>query len=227
MNESERAEKSRELAQLRERVAALEAELNLASVAHWQATEYYGAYHATSGLMLGIFGAVASLLFNVIGSMLVKPDQNPLRLIQVYLTFPLGEKAFQPEGSSALTLAVGCCLYIGTGMLLGIPFQMIMARYRPRSSLVSRLLLGTVVGLLLWAVNFYLILSWLQPLLFGGDWITNPKYLPPWIGAATHLVFAWTMAILYPWGAYQPYRRQTDLPANSPGQSTTNRATMN
>ncbi|MFM2096296.1 MAG: hypothetical protein RIS70_3420, partial [Planctomycetota bacterium] len=27
---------------------------------------------------------------------------------------------------------------------------------------------------------------------------------------ATHLVFGWTMAIVYPWGLYQPYRLQTE-----------------
>ena len=95
-------------------------------------------------------------------------------------------------------------------MVLGVPFQVIMARALPRGTMLQRLCLATVLGLLLWAVNFYLILSWLQRLLFHGDWITDPAYLPPWVGAATHVVFAWTMVLLSPWGQYEPYRRQTE-----------------
>ena len=44
----------------------------------------------------------------------------------------------------------------------------------------------------------YAILAWLQPLLFGGRWIVDPARLPWWVAAATHLVFGWTIAILYP-----------------------------
>ena len=81
-----------ELATLQDRVARLEAELATAEgPAQWPPRGYYTAYYATAGFALGIFGAMASLLFNVVGSLLV--GQNPLRLIQVYLTFPLGERA--------------------------------------------------------------------------------------------------------------------------------------
>ena len=46
--------------------------------------------------------------------------------------------------------------------------------------------------------------------MIGGDpgnWITNPSYLPWWVAAATHLVFGWTIALLYPLGEYTPYRK--------------------
>ena len=202
-------EKLAELNELRRRVAELEAELAGKRPDHWQADSYYGLYHATAGLMLGMFGAAVSLLFNIVGAV-ATGMVHPLRLIQVYLTFPLGEQALAPDFSSGIALAIGCCLYVGTGMVLGVPFQMIMAAYCPRGTLWQRLGVATIVGLLLWAINFYLVLSWLQPLLFNGNWITDPEILPPWVGAATHLVFAWTMAVLYPWGAYVPYRRQSE-----------------
>ena len=56
--------------------------------------------------------------------------KNPLELIRVYLTFPLGESALrlteQPGGhyvlGDGMILAFGCCLYLFTGMLLGVPF---------------------------------------------------------------------------------------------------------
>lgn len=197
-------ERRERLQKLRDEVAELEREIGDASDT-WQPkpSDYYGMYHATSGLVLGMAGAVASLLFNVIGSLAV--GQHPLRIIQVYLTFPLGEQAITEEFSTGIALAIGCCLYIGTGMLLGVLFQMAFARFTPNATLINRLLFATLLGLVVWGVNFYLILSWLQPRLFGGNWIV--EQVPPWVGAATHLVFAWTMAWLYPWGKFEPYRR--------------------
>ena len=57
------------------------------------------------------------------------------------------------SGNTGIALAIGCCLYLATGMLLGVPFQVAMARFLPNDKLVSRLLLGTLLGLLLWAFN--------------------------------------------------------------------------
>jgi len=208
MDSETRQNKTRELEELRKRVQQLETDLE-AAPEHWQATEYYATYHATTGFFLGGIAALASLLFNVVGASLF--EKHPLRLIQVYLTFPLGEKALGDEFNSGIGLAVGCCLYIGTGMVLGIPFQMVLAKFVPNAKLGQRLAVATVLGLALWLINFYGILSWLQPMLFGGNWIVDPKLLPPWVAALTHVVFAWTMALLYPWGAYQPYRPQTEV----------------
>lgn len=198
----------RRVEQLRSELSSLERELQEAP-SHWQAPDYYAAYHATAGFLLGMIGAAASLLFNVIGSAVA--GQHPLRIIQVYLTFPLGEKALSPQFDSGVVLAIGCCLYLATGMLLGIPFHMIMVRLLPNSTLLARLLAATGLGLAIWGINFYAILSWLQPLLFGGMWIVDPGILPWWVGASTHLVFAWTMAIVFPWGLYTPYHRQTEF----------------
>lgn len=198
--------KKKRISELRAEALQLEQELSSEpSTWHPAESHYYGMYHATSGLVLGSVGAVASLLFNVVGSLAI--GQHPLELIRVYLTFPLGEKAFEVE--TGMTLAIGCCLYIGTGMLFGIVFQMMIARIAPNGSLMTRLGLATVLGVTLWLVNFYLILDWLQPLLIGGNWIVDPDILPPWVGVATHLVFAWTMACLFPYGKHEPYRRQT------------------
>jgi hypothetical protein len=192
-----------ELSSLRDRVAQLESELAAAEAkANWPPRAYYTAYYATAGFALGIFGAMASLLFNVVGSLLV--GQHPLRLIQVYLTFPLGERALDPQFDSPLALAVGCCLYLATGMLLGIPFHLALARWTPNASLARRLALVSALAIVVWLVNFYGILSWLQPLLFGGNWIV--QQIPPWVAALTHLVFGWTMAVVYPLGAFVPYR---------------------
>jgi hypothetical protein len=55
-------------------------------------------------------------------------------------------------------------------------------------------------------VNFYLVLSWLQPLLLGGDWIV--VMIPWWVGALTHLAFVWTIFLGENFaGRFQPYAR--------------------
>jgi hypothetical protein len=203
MASDELVAKQRELTDLRTRLNELERELH-AAPPHWQASEFYIAYYATTGFLLGIFGAMASLMFNVIGSAFFQ--QHPLRLIQVYLTFPLGERALTLN--DGLTLTIGCCLYLGTGMLLGAPFHVLLARFTNGKPFLVRAMGASLLAISMWIGHFYLILSWLQPLLFGGNWIV--EQVPWWVGAATHLVYGWTMAIVYPLGTYVPYRRQTE-----------------
>jgi hypothetical protein len=146
-------------------------------------------------------GATTSLLLNVVGSVLV--GQHPLQLIRVYLTFPLGEAALSVD--DGLTLAIGCCLYLGTGMLLGIPFHLVLSRMPPGSSFLNRFVVTSVLALAIWIINFYGALSWLQPMLFGGRWIVD--LIPWWVAALTHLVFGWTMLIVEPFGRFIPYQQ--------------------
>jgi hypothetical protein len=47
-------------------------------------------------------------------------DLHALRLIQVYLTFPLGAAALQLN--AGMTLALGCVLYRITGIIYGMLF---------------------------------------------------------------------------------------------------------
>ncbi len=208
--------KTQELAELRARVQTLEAELQGESAAgQWPPKGFYAEYYATSGFLLGMFGAAVSLLVNVIGAPIA--GKSPLELVRIYLTFPLGENALKLATSGqdvfaisdGVMLAVGCCLYLGTGMLLGVPFFMALVRLTEGKSMGYRLFIATLLSAALWLINFYGILSWLQPLLFGGRWITDPAVLPPWVALATHLVFGWTLAWLYPWGKFQPYQQPT------------------
>lgn len=215
--------KQQELERLRARITELEAEIARdEQQAGWRPSGFYTAYYATAGFMLGSFGAIVSLLCNVIFAPIA--GKTPLELIRVYLTFPLGEKALQLTSSGetghavgdGVILAIGCCLYLGTGMLLGIPVYLVLSRFAAKGGLVVRLAVASVVSLAIWGFNFYAVLSWLQPLLIGGDpgnWITNPSYLPWWVAAATHLVFGWTIALLYPLGEFTPYTRARDRKA--------------
>lgn len=193
------AEIEMEIRTLRERIAELERRL-LFTPPVQPPPQSYLPYHVLAGFSLGIFGAATSLLFNVIGSLLT--GRHPLELIRVYLTFPMGADALK-EGGSGLMLAIGCCLYLATGMFLGVPFHLILRRLPGSAGLVGRFFAVTVLSVALWLVNFYGILSWLQPMLFGGRWIVD--LIPWWVGMLTHLVFGWTMLIVEPLGRFEPY----------------------
>jgi len=200
------------LAELRAQVAKLEAEINRAGQApprQWRATEYYTAYYATTGFILGGVAATGSLLVNIVGALLF--GMQPLELIRVYLTFPMGAQALDFNAvDNGLTLAIGCCLYIGTGMLYGILFQIVLTRFAAQSSIAVQFVVVSALALAVWLVNFYGVLYWLQPLLFGGRWIV--EQIPWWVAAITHLVFGWTMLLIYPLGRYTPYRVQSENP---------------
>lgn len=201
--------KREELERLQTEMRRLENEMaDEAASAAWQATGYYTAYYATTGFMLGLFGAAASLLFNIVGSVMV--GQHPLEIIRCYLTFPLGDRAFEIE--TGLGLAVGCCLYLGTGMLLGVPMYLALTRFTAQGTFAGRLAVASVVAVVIWLVNFYGVLAWLQPLVVKNISESNliVNRVPPWVAALTHLVFGWTMVLVYPLGLYSPYRRETD-----------------
>lgn len=206
--------KQTELAELLERVQRLEDELSAAkSPNKWPPEGFYWEYYATTGFLLGMLGAMASLMINVIGAPIA--GKSPLELIRVYLTFPLGEQALRLASQQTdvyaigdgVMLAIGCCLYLATGMVLGVPFFAVLVRLTEGKSLGYRLGVATVLSLVLWVINFYGVLSWLQPALIGGKWITDPAILPVWVAAVTHLVFGWTLALLYPLGRFQVYHQ--------------------
>ena len=55
---------------------------------------------------------------------------------------------------------------------------------------------------------YYGVLAWLQPAVVDmkpENWII--RRVPPWVALFTHLVFGWTIALLYPLGDFTAYRR--------------------
>ncbi|HVT26478.1 MAG TPA: hypothetical protein VHE81_00525 [Lacipirellulaceae bacterium] len=169
----------------------------------WPESGYKAWPEAKRGALLGGIAGCTSLLTNIIGSVLWPAisgqAQHPLRIIQVYLTFPLGQSALNLD--SGTLLAVGCLLYLATGILYGMLFEVVLSYLLPHANALARLMACTILALCLWAINFYAVLIWLQPLLFGGRWIID--LIPWWVGAATHLVFGWTIALLY---EVRPYK---------------------
>jgi len=198
MNQDERLS---ELQRLKERIVTLESELaaDAAATTKWVPKTYYTTYHILAGMVLGMIGAAASLLFNVIGSAMV--NKHPLELIRVYLTFPLGEKALTVE--SGFALAAGCCLYLGTGIILGIPFHLVLSRFFDESGAGKRFAVATMLALAVWLVNYYGILLWLQPMVVDGKaWIVES--IPIYVAILTHLIFGWTMLVVDQWGRFAP-----------------------
>lgn len=214
------AAKREELEQLRLRTAELERELGQSgddAAVGWPPRGFYGMYYATTGFLLGAISAAVSLLVNIALAPLA--GKSSLELIKVYLTFPMGARALQLNDAAGgdLILALGCTLYIGTGMLLGVPLYWLMVRICGASaSLQKRAVVGAVIAVGLWLIAFYGVLNWFQPLLLGGNWITDPQVLPPWVAAGTHVVFGLTMALLYPLGLFTPYQPPTAPTARPP-----------
>ena len=191
-----REAKLQELQNLRKRVRELEGELERLDAPEWPPRDFYAVYAVLTGFVLGGVAAATSLIFSVIGSLL--HGLHALQLIRVYLTFPLGSEAENIE--SGLALAIGCCLYVLTGMVLGIPFQLVLSRWFDGSSFFVRFVVVSALAIVLWAFNFYGVLSWLQPALLGGSWIVDN--IPWWVAASTHLVFGWSMLIMQPFGRF-------------------------
>jgi hypothetical protein len=177
----------------------LPAEMLVTPFRPWPEDGFDALQFLRTGAVVGCIGGCTSLLLNVVGSALWPAfggsPQHPLRLIQVFLTFPIGPVALQLD--SGYTLAFGCLLYLVTGTIYGMVFELAVAYVLPHLRLGGRFVVFSLIALGLWIINFYGILSWLQPLLFGGRWIL--ELIPWWVAAATHLVFGWTVA-LYPFG---------------------------
>jgi hypothetical protein len=175
-------------------------ETDAAEAPGWPPNQYYLLWHVVIGMMIGGFGALVSLLANAVGAPIF--GQPALQLIRVYLTFPMGARAL--EADQGLVLFVGCTLYIVTGALYGVGFHLAMSSWFADASRGKRFAIATAIGVGLWIVNFYLILSWLQPLLLGDNWIV--RLVPVWVGLGTHLAFAWAMLIGEFWGQFEAYR---------------------
>jgi hypothetical protein len=54
----------------------------------------------------------------------------------------------------------------------------------------------------MWLVNFYGILSWLQPLILAEETSYIVANVPGWVAIATHVAFTETMLLLQPLGVF-------------------------
>lgn len=181
-------------------IKGLEAEPQEGSQQSWPPSGYYLLWHLVVGAVLGGLGALVSLFGNLVGAPLF--GRRPFELIRVYLTFPMGARAL--EADEGVVLFIGCLLYLVTGALYGIVIHVVLTTYFADAPPKRTFLVATGMGLAFWIINFYLILSWLQPMLLGGNWIV--RLVPIWVAALTHLTFAWVVWAGQRWGRFEPRR---------------------
>ena len=169
----------------------------------WYQSGFYTSYYLMAGLILGALASWVSLGFNILGAWIAYGD--PLRILRVYATFFGGDAVIAGEYWGIATL-LALILHSATGAVVGAPIHVIYSRYVANSSLQKRVLVGVALGIVMWLINFYGILSWLQPVVSGGTWIVD--LIPWWVAMLTHISFTLTMMLLQPYWSFNPQRVQ-------------------
>lgn len=144
------------------------------------------------GSLGGFLGAIMSLGFNIAGAWLVGIE--PLRLLRIYATIIEGSAALDMSRSDFVVAAL--MLHVVAGLLFGAIFAVGVRRFCC-AGLRRYILAGAGYGVALWVVNFYGILSWLQPLLYGRALILTG--IPIAVAVLTHISYGLTVAlVIYP-----------------------------
>jgi hypothetical protein len=191
----------REIAAQRARLAELEQRLSamVPASSSWPPRGFYLTFHVVAGLMIGVLGSITSFFFHIVGSLLV--NQDPLYVLRVWGTVFLGERALTTTDLNFFMLVA--VVHFSIGAVGGAVFHVLVSFFVPDRPL-RQLVLGGAYGLLMWIVNFYFVLVWLQPRLVGQAYVL--QLMPPWIAALTHLIYGLTLGALQPLGRFQPYR---------------------
>lgn len=170
----------------------------------WYKSGFYTSYYVISGLILGALAAWVALGFNVIGAWIAFGD--PFRLLRVYATF-FGGPAILGGTQDGIAILLALILHSATGAVVGAPIHVVFSRFVVGLSLQKRILAGIALGLLMWVINFYGILSWLQPMVSGGRYIIDE--IPIAVAILTHICFALTMLMLQPYWSFDSQRVQS------------------
>jgi hypothetical protein len=128
-------------------------------------------------------------------------NQDPLRFLRVYGTVFLGANALTTDELDFFMLVA--VVHFSVGAAGGAVFHVLVNRWVPDRPLVQ-IGLGAAYGLLMWVVNFYGILVWLQPRLVGQAYVLD--LMPAWVAALTHVIYGLTLGVLQPLGRFVPYR---------------------
>jgi hypothetical protein len=194
-----RSEVQREIERHRAALVELESQLAEPATANWPPVGFYLTFYIVAGTTIGIVGSLASFLFHVVGSMLI--HQDPLLFLRVYGTFFLGSRALTTEDLNFFMLVA--VVHFSVGAIAGAVFHVLVNRFVPdRAGL--QIGLGVLYGLVMWIVNFYLVIAWAQPRLVGEAYVL--QLMPAWIAALTHVIYGLTLGLLQPLGRFVPYR---------------------
>lgn len=192
-----------EIERHRAAIAALEADLEPPSARGWPPVGFYLTFYIVAGVTIGILGSLTSFIFNVLGSLLVR--QDPLLFLRVYGTVFLGKAALTTDDLNFFMLVA--VVHFSVGASAGAVFQVLVSRYVPERWGLQ-VVLGGLYGLLMWVVNFYVVIAWLQPRLFGEAYVL--ELMPVWVAVLTHLIYGLTLGVLQPLGRFVPYRPATE-----------------
>ncbi len=200
-----REEIEQEIARHRRAIAVLESQLrgpsevSTATRRPWPPPGFYFTFYVVAGSILGILGSLTSFLFNVFGSLMV--GQDPYYLLRVYGTVFLGQEALRTSDLNFFMLVA--VVHFSVGALAGAVFHVVVNRFYPDISAMARIGVGAGYGVLMWLVNFYLVLWWLEPALVGRAYVL--ELMPVWVAALTHVVYGVTLGVLQPVGRFVPY----------------------
>jgi hypothetical protein len=142
----------------------------------------------TMGSVAGFLGAITCLMCNIAGALVLGVE--PLRLLRIYATILEGRRAL--DISHADFFIAAFTLHLVTGILFGTLFALGVPKFC--AGLQRYILAGAGYGIALWLVNFYGILSWLQPLLHGSAFILTE--IPIAVAGLTHVSYGLTVALV-------------------------------
>lgn len=165
----------------------------------WPPKGFYLTFYVVAGLLIGILASLVSFLFNVFGSLLI--HQDPMKILRVYGTVFLGPQALTTDDLNFFMLVA--IVHFSVGAVAGAVFHVLVNYFVPERTALQ-VLLGALYGLLLWFVNHYVVIAWLQPRLWGQAFVL--ELMPAWVAIATHVLYGVTLGALQRLGRFQPYR---------------------
>lgn len=196
----------REIAEQRAKLARLEEELRRdleapvpSAPPGWPPQGFYLTYYVVAGLMIGILGSLTSFAMNVLGSLVL--EQDPLLFLRVYGTVFLGPEALTTRDLNFFMLVA--VVHFSVGAVGGAVYHVLVNAYLPERHGLQ-IGIGAIYGLLMWIVNFYVVILWLQTSVFGQPYVL--ELMPAWVAALTHVVYGLTLGLLQPLGRFVPYQ---------------------
>ena len=186
------------------------------SAVEWLETRTYvsrqwrAMYFGTVGAVAGFLGSLVMIAADIVAAQAM--GKSPFMMLRVYATLTQGAGALSLSNWTFFLSAF--VMHLALGSALGAIFALSISgrsRYQNAGHYLSA---GVAFGLLIWIVNFYLLLSWIQPLINGREYILSA--IPWWVAAVTHALYGLTVAaVCYPFRndvSHEAPHRRTDIP---------------
>jgi hypothetical protein len=151
-------------------------------------TRWRSLYFATVGAFAGFLASLMVLAADVASARVL--GFAPFMLLRFYATLHDGSAALLMDDWRFFLSAF--FMHLAVGSLLGAVFVVIVSGRELFEKLSHYLGAGVLFGLAIWVLNFYLLLSWIQPLMNGRAYIL--ENIPWWVAAGTHAIFGITVA---------------------------------